>query len=53
MRLIAIVALTVAPLCAQQYPDGATLTKQAEAAVRKYHSLLYKEEMTLETEFGG
>jgi thiol-disulfide isomerase/thioredoxin len=53
MRLIAIVALTVAPLCAQQYPDGATLTKQAETAVKRYRSLQYKEEMTLETSFGG
>src|ERR1017187_10064808 len=53
MRLFVVAALTLSSLCAQQYPDGATLTKQAEAAVKKVHSLQFKDEMTMETAFGG
>jgi len=53
MRFIVIVALTVSSLCAQTYPDGQTLTKQAESAVRKLNSLQYKQEMTMEMAVGG
>jgi len=53
MRLMVIAALTLSSLCAQQYPDGATLVKQNEEAVKKYHSLQYKDETTMETAFGG
>jgi thiol-disulfide isomerase/thioredoxin len=52
MRLIAIAALTLSSLCAQQYPDGETLNKQAAEAVKRRHSLQYKEEVTMETAFG-
>ncbi len=53
MRSIVITVLALAPLFAQQYPDGAALTKQAEASIKKLHSLQYKEDVSMETAFGG
>jgi thiol-disulfide isomerase/thioredoxin len=53
MRLFVTAALTLSALGAQQYPDGETLTKQAAAAILKLHSLQFKEDVTLETAFGG
>jgi thiol-disulfide isomerase/thioredoxin len=53
MRSVLIAALTLSSLCAQQYPDGETLTKQAEASLKKLHSIDYKEESTMETSLGG
>jgi hypothetical protein len=52
MRLTVIAALALSSLCAQQFPDGETLNEQAAAAVKRLHSLQYKEEMTTETAFG-
>ena len=53
MRQIVIAALTLSSLCAQQYPDGSTLVKQDEAAVKKYRSLRFLEEATTEMVMGG
>jgi thiol-disulfide isomerase/thioredoxin len=53
MRQIVIAALTLSSLCAQQYPDGSTLVKQDEAAVKKYRSLRFVEEGTTEMVMGG
>jgi thiol-disulfide isomerase/thioredoxin len=53
MRLIAIAALTLSTAFARQYPDGSTLVKQSPEAVKKFHSLQYKEETTMETGLAG
>jgi thiol-disulfide isomerase/thioredoxin/outer membrane lipoprotein-sorting protein len=53
MRLAILAALTLSLLCAQQLPDGETLTKQAEEALKRIHSLQYKEDMITETTFSG
>ena len=53
MRFIVIAALALSSLCAQSYPDGQTLSKQAEAALQKVHSVQYKEETNMETAVGG
>src|ERR1700733_3222433 len=53
MRLAILAAMTLSPLCAQQLPDADTLTKQAETAIERVHSLQYKEDMTTETTFSG
>jgi thiol-disulfide isomerase/thioredoxin len=51
--LLAVAALALSPLCAQQYPDGDTLTKQAAATLKTLHSLQYKEDVNMETAFSG
>ena len=54
MRFVFITALTVASLTAQTpYPDGAKLTEQAAAALKGFHSLQYKEDVTMETTLAG
>ena len=53
MRLVILAALSVSALGAQQYPDAEMLTKQAESAVKRLHSLRYREETATETSFGG
>ncbi|HUB80207.1 MAG TPA: redoxin domain-containing protein [Bryobacteraceae bacterium] len=53
MRSALIAALALSSLSAQQFPDGQTLTKQAEAILAKLHSIDYKEETTMETVIGG
>ena len=53
MRLVILAALGLSTLGAQQYPDADTLTKQAESAVKRLHSLRYQDEVTTDTSFGG
>lgn len=53
MRTVLLTALALSSLCAQQFPDGETLTKQAEDIVKKVRSIEYQEETTMETVVGG
>jgi len=51
MRSVLLAALALSSLCAQRFPDGETLTKQAEAFLAKLHRIeyAYKEETNTET----
>ena len=54
LRFLSVIAvLSLSLLGAQQYPDGSALLKQSEEALKKVHSLQYKEEGTMETVIGG
>jgi thiol-disulfide isomerase/thioredoxin len=54
MRFAFVTALTLASLAAQtQYPDGAKLSEQAAAALKGFHTLRYKEDVTMETTLAG
>jgi thiol-disulfide isomerase/thioredoxin len=54
MRFIVLTALTLSSLGAQtQYPEGATITQRAAEARKGFHTLQYKEEVTMETSLAG
>jgi len=53
MRLIVLTALALSSLCAQQYPDGAALVKQSEAALKKLHSFRVEDVSTTRTLLEG
>jgi thiol-disulfide isomerase/thioredoxin len=53
MRFVLITALTLPALCAQQLPDGAVLSRESQEALRKLHSIQYKEDVVMETAVAG
>jgi thiol-disulfide isomerase/thioredoxin/outer membrane lipoprotein-sorting protein len=53
MRFAMVAFLSLSALRAQQYPDAEMLTKQAESAVKRLHSMRVREETTTEANFGG